>query len=181
MLTDCDSLYATCDGTTCVPVPCGPQFGTSFDGLCDFADAGTGSCIPFGGSYGYAFNWEAVGLCSQAGPRAVGGACVGDGTVSRDPEAGFLCAAGSICVPNTGPDTPSFLCSPLCNPTVAGSCATYDAGCLAFDTESPWLGICAPANQGQGGNNCAPSGTPCGGTYTYIGCCSRNCNAGTCE
>lgn len=176
-LTDCASLLTTCNGLTCAPVPCGAQFGSAFDGPCNFADAGLGSCVSFGGSFGYAFDWLSVGLCSQGGPLGLGMNC-DVAQPSRALDAGDLCVGGTICAPNASSSS-QVACTALCDPRQADTCAG-GAGCLVADANAPFLGVCAAVNGGSGGSPpCRPPGSSC--AETYLGCCSHNCNAGTCE
>jgi hypothetical protein len=175
---DCSSLYALCNGATCAPVPCGPAFGTAFDAVCDYVGANDGSCLPFGPSFDFAFDWQTVGLCSQGGSDALGQFCQPEPL--RGLDAGSICAAGTICGPNTsGPppfNQPVDLCVPLCNPVEVGACMG-DVGCLALEAAAPLLGFCE-AEWDAGTAGCYDGGSRC---FTYTDCCGLDCNDGTCQ
>jgi hypothetical protein len=176
---DCSSLYALCNGTTCAPVPCGPAFGTAFDAVCDYTGINDGSCLPFGPSFDFAFDWQTVGLCSQGGSATLGQSC--PPAPSRGVDAGWICAAGTFCGPNTsGPppfNQPIDLCVPLCNP-VEGDTCTAGVGCLLVEAAAPLLGICETQGNDAGTAACYDTGSRC---YVYTDCCSLDCNNGTCQ
>ena len=174
-LSDCASLYAACNGTTCGPVPCGPQFDGGFDAACAFNGTAQGSCLPFGPSFGFAFNWEAVGLCSQGGTAALGQPCSASPTRSVD--AGLICVAGAVCGPSdTAASGAANFCGPMCNPTLTDLCTGDAGGCLALDVQAPQLGFCDPTGD-AGAEWCRPVGDNCS---EYTDCCSLNCDLGSC-
>jgi hypothetical protein len=170
VLSDCSSLYAACNGATCSPVLCGPQFDAGFDAACVFDGGIEGSCLPFGPSFGFAFNWQAVGLCSQSGTAALGQSCTPNPTRAVDP--GLICAAAAICGPGAAD---GGVCAPLCDPSTSETCD--DAGtCLALEVQAPLLGCCVPTED-AGGPACYPVNHGC---RVYSQCCNLNCDEGIC-
>jgi hypothetical protein len=163
-LNDCPSFYSTCNGQTCIPVPC-----RSFDAVCAFGDGG-GDCVPFGPAAGFGFDWPTVGLCSQGGTLAAGQACTSNQT---RPPSTALCVAGTLCGPTASAGS---ICGDICDPDDPDSCSDAGGTCVAFEANEPRLGICSTGSIGFGdsGPVCSPLGGRC---VFYTDCCSLACAA----
>jgi hypothetical protein len=158
-LTSCQT--SLCQYNFCDQSLSGATLPGQYDGPCNAAGTGDGTCLPYSTSNPNTGAGIDFGLCSQAGSAASGASC---GEARGAP----LCTLTGICLQGAnGGDS----CSVICNPTAAaGACASPNI-CVSLDPINTAAGFCGP---------CVVSGGSC---YVNGDCCSSSCNqnSGSCN
>ena len=141
---DCTSPTEICDGLFCQPNSCGPgaladggSANGNFDGPCNAADAGDGTCVPMS-LFGFNF-----GSCTQNGSST--SAC--DSAAGRQ-QPSLLCAAGMNCFANLPDGGTQGVCLSLCDPTAATPSCPQGTGCGAGQGGASLPGMCFPVQDG---------------------------------
>ena len=182
---DCDLPTTVCTSGHCVQDYCdvnplGAAAQGTYDGPCNVADAGDGTCQAQYPAINFGFGFFPLvsapyGVCQLNGSVTVASGATCDGTISTK-DAGALCQPEAECFNVTDSQgNPTTACIGLCDALAYdGGCGSGN-GCFEFypDFEgftdvAPTYGICQP---------CSTSTMTC---IAGAECCSGTCTAGAC-